>query len=49
MLEWLEEEQEALKMDTAVGAMLSEGKVRTPDLGGGSSTSDVGDAIADNV
>ena len=49
MLEWLEEEEEALKIDNTVGAIFSEGKVKTPDLVGGSNTSDVGDAIADNV
>jgi isocitrate/isopropylmalate dehydrogenase len=49
MLEWLEEEEEALKIDNAVSTILSEGKVRTPDLGGSSSTSDVGDAITDHV
>ena len=49
MLEWLGEESHARSIETAVCAVLTEGEVRTPDLGGGSSTSEVGDAIAIRV
>ncbi|KON31423.1 hypothetical protein AC482_00880 [miscellaneous Crenarchaeota group-15 archaeon DG-45] len=49
MLEWLGEEKEARLIDEAVRAVLAEGKVRTPDLGGGSSTSELGEAIATHV
>jgi isocitrate/isopropylmalate dehydrogenase len=45
MLEWLGETEEAEKIDRAVSSVLVEGKVRTPDLGGSSSTSEMGDAI----
>jgi len=46
MLEWLGKEEEAKKIESAVCKVLSEGKVRTPDLGGSSNTSEVGDEIA---
>lgn len=46
MLEWLGMEEEAGAMEAAVCAVLREGKVRTPDLGGSSSTSQVGSAVA---
>ena len=49
MLEWLGKEEEAQKIESAVCMVLSEGKVRTPDLGGISSTSEVGDEIAASV
>lgn len=46
MLEWLGQEKEAQMIENAVSAVLEEGKVRTPDIGGHSNTSEVGDAIA---
>ncbi len=46
MLEWLKREEEASRIEAAVRHILKEGKVLTPDLGGSSSTSDVGDVIA---
>ncbi len=46
MLEWLGQESEARLIEAAVSKVLSEERVRTPDLGGSSSTGDVGDAIA---
>lgn len=49
MLEWLREEEAAQIIDAAVSEVLAEGKVRTRDLGGNSSTSEVGDAIAAKV
>ena len=49
MLEWLGHGTEALAIDGAVSSVLSEGKVRTPDIGGSSNTSEVGDAIASRV
>lgn len=49
MLEWLKREDEAHRIEAAVRHVLQEGKVLTPDLGGSSSTSEVGDAIANLV
>ena len=49
MLEQLGELEAAEKVERAVAEVLKEGKVRTPDLGGRSSTSQVGDAIAEKL
>jgi len=49
MLEWLGLEKEAWFVETSVKEVLSEGEILTPDLGGDSSTSDVGDAVARRV
>ncbi|MCW3979260.1 MAG: isocitrate/isopropylmalate dehydrogenase family protein [Candidatus Bathyarchaeota archaeon] len=49
MLEWLKREDEARRIEATVRHVLQEGKVLTPDLGGNSSTSEVGDAIASLV
>jgi len=49
MLEWLGEKREAKLIEDAVCALLTEGKIRTSDLGGSSKTSEVGDAIASRV
>jgi 3-isopropylmalate dehydrogenase len=46
MLEWLGREDEARLIEAAVCKVLSEGRVRTPDLGGSSSTNEAGDAVA---
>jgi tartrate dehydrogenase/decarboxylase/D-malate dehydrogenase len=45
MLEHLEVPAAARRVETAVAAVLAEGKTRTPDLGGSASTQDVTDAI----
>ena len=49
MLEHLGEQEVADKVERAVIEVLKEGKVRTYDLGGKSSTSDVGNAVAAEV
>ena len=49
MLEWLGEVEEADRIENAVSTVLEEGRIRTPDIGGNSSTVDVGDAIASHV
>ncbi len=49
MLEHLGEAEAARKVERAVIEVLKEGKVRTYDLGGRSSTSDVGDAVAEKI
>ena len=46
MLEWLKREEETRLIEAAICRILEDGKVMTPDLGGSSSTSEVGDAIA---
>jgi 3-isopropylmalate dehydrogenase len=49
MLEHLGEQKAADKVEQAVIDVLKEGKVKTYDLGGKSSTSEVGDAVAGKV
>ena len=49
MLDYLSEKEAAAKIETAVMQVLKEGKVRTKDLGGSSTTSEMGDAIASKV
>lgn len=49
MLEWLREDEAAENIEAAVTMVLEEGKVRTPDIGGTSKTTEVGDAIARKV
>ena len=45
MLEHLEQAEAARAVEGAVAAVLAEGKVRTPDLGGSSSTLEVAEAV----
>jgi isopropylmalate/isohomocitrate dehydrogenase-like protein len=49
MLDYLGEKEAAAKIDKAVMKVLKEGKVRTKDLGGSSTTSEMSDAIASKV
>jgi tartrate dehydrogenase/decarboxylase/D-malate dehydrogenase len=49
MLEHLEQPAAAREVEQAVAAVLAEGKVRTPDLGGASSTQEVTDAVLDKM
>jgi isopropylmalate/isohomocitrate dehydrogenase-like protein len=49
MLDYLGEKDSATKIEKAVLAVLREGKVRTADLGGSSTTSDMSEAIASKV
>jgi 3-isopropylmalate dehydrogenase len=46
MLDWLGESQKAERLEAAVAAVIAEGKVRTYDMGGGSTTAEMGRAIA---
>ncbi len=46
MLEWLGETAMAARIESAVAAVIAEGKVRTYDMGGASSTLDMARAIA---
>ena len=49
MLEHLGEVEAAKAIEKAVTEVLVEGKIRTKDLGGNSTTSEVGDAIAKKI
>jgi len=49
MLDWLGEEEEANLIEDSVCKVLDEGEIRMPDIGGCSSTVEVGDAIASHV
>ena len=49
MADWLVEKTLALNIEAAVAAVIKEGKVRTPDMGGKSKTMDMGRAVAEKV
>ena len=49
MLDSLGEKQAAAKIENAVISVLKEGKVRTADLGGSATTSEIADAIVARV
>lgn len=49
MLEWLGEEEKAKRLEGAVAEGIKEGKIRTYDMGGNSTTLDVAHAVADKV
>ena len=49
MLEWLGETEKARRLEGAIAEVISEGKVRTYDMGGKSSTLDVGRAVAEKL
>jgi isocitrate/isopropylmalate dehydrogenase len=47
MLDYLGETEAAFRIETAVKNVLAEGKIRTYDLGGKSSTTEVAEAISE--
>lgn len=49
MLDWLGEKEMANTVETAVSEVIAEGKVRTYDMGGSATTTDMGDAICDKI
>jgi isopropylmalate/isohomocitrate dehydrogenase-like protein len=49
MLDYLGEKEMAIRIESAVMQVLNEGKVRTKDLGGSSTTSEMSEAIASKV
>lgn len=49
MLDWLGEKEKASRLERAVAEVIREGKVRTYDLGGTSSTMDVARAVAERL
>ncbi len=46
MLDWLGEQEKAARLEAAVAKVIADGKVRTYDMGGSSTTSEMGQAIA---
>ena len=49
MLDWLGEADMAARLEGAVAAVIAEGKVRTYDMGGTSTTMEMADAVAAKV
>jgi isocitrate/isopropylmalate dehydrogenase len=49
MVDWLGETEKGNRIENAVASVIKEGKVRTYDMGGSSSTLDMGRAIAQHV
>ena len=49
MLDWLGETEKANTLECAVGAVISDGKVRTYDMGGAGKTTDMARAIAERL
>ena len=49
MLDWLGETEKAQLLETAVAAVVLEGRVRTYDMGGSNSTLDVAEAVAQKL
>jgi 3-isopropylmalate dehydrogenase len=47
MLDWLKETEMANRLEAAIARVISEGKVRTYDMGGKNSTLEMAKAIAD--
>jgi isocitrate/isopropylmalate dehydrogenase len=46
MLDWLGEDEKASRLESAIAGVIKEGKVRTYDMGGKSTTTDVAEEIA---
>jgi 3-isopropylmalate dehydrogenase len=49
MLDWLGESKKAVAVESAVAAVIKEGKVRTYDMGGSSTTLQMAQAIAEKL
>lgn len=49
MLDWLGEKEMSNKIEEAVAAVIAEGKVRTYDMGGKSTTTEMADAICEKI
>jgi isocitrate/isopropylmalate dehydrogenase len=49
MLDWLGEKEKSERLEKAIAEVIKEGKVRTYDMGGKSSTLDVANAVAENL
>ncbi len=46
MMDWLGEKEKATRLESAIATVIKEGKVRTYDMGGSSSTLDIAHAVA---
>ncbi len=49
MLDWLGETDKAQALDAGIARVIEEGKVRTYDLGGDSTTIQMAQAVADRI
>jgi isocitrate/isopropylmalate dehydrogenase len=49
MLEWLGESEKGKRLEEAIAAIIKEGKARTYDMGGNSTSLDVARAVADKL
>jgi isocitrate/isopropylmalate dehydrogenase len=49
MLDWLGESKKAVALEAAVAQVIKEGKVRTYDMGGSSTTLQMAQAIAEKL
>lgn len=49
MLEWLGEKQKSILLEDAIADVIKEGRIRTYDMGGKSSTSDMAQAVASRI
>ncbi len=49
MLDWLGEHEKAKRLENAISEVIAEGKVKTYDMGGNSSTLDVARAVAERI
>jgi len=49
MFDWLNENEMATRLESAIARVIVEGKVRTYDMGGNASTLDVAKAVADHA
>jgi isocitrate/isopropylmalate dehydrogenase len=49
MLDWLGEAEKASALEKAIADVIKEGKVKTYDMGGESSTLDVANAVAERL
>ena len=49
MLDWLQEKEKAAALESAIAAVIAEGRVRTYDMGGSSSTLEMAEAVAREI
>jgi 3-isopropylmalate dehydrogenase len=49
MLDWLGETEKSRRLESAISAVIAEGKVRSYDMGGDHSTIDVANAVAEKL